>query len=58
MMKAYPEIASERFEKANLWIKYTIFKIRKYLKDDILEVGAGWGSFTKSYFIVKFGAIF
>jgi len=49
MMKAYPETASERFEKANLWIKYTIFKIRKYLKDDILEVGAGWGSFTKSY---------
>ena len=49
MIKAYPETASERFEKANFWIKYTIFKIRKYLKDDILEVGAGWGSFTKSY---------
>ena len=45
----YPEIALERFDKANLWIKYIIFKIRKFLKDDVLEVGAGCGSFTKGY---------
>ena len=49
MIKEYPEIALERFDGANLWIKYIIFKIRKFLKDDILEVGAGCGSFSKNY---------
>ena len=49
MIEQYPEIALERFDKANLWIKYVIFKIRKFLKDDVLEVGAGCGSFTLSY---------
>ena len=49
MIEKYPEIALERFDGANLWIKYIIFKIRKYLKDDVLEVGAGCGSFTKGY---------
>jgi len=49
MIEKYPEIALERFDKANLWIKYIILKIKRFLKDDILEVGAGCGSFTKSY---------
>ena len=49
MSEKYPEIALERFDKANLWIKYIIFKIRRFLKDDVLEVGAGCGSFTKAY---------
>ena len=49
MSEKYPEITLERFDKANLWIKYIIFKIRRFLKDDILEVGAGCGSFTKGY---------
>ena len=49
MSEEYPEIALERFDKANLWIKYIIFKISKFLKDDVLEVGAGCGSFTKGY---------
>ena len=49
MIEKYPEIALERFDKADLWIKYIILKIKKFLKDDILEVGAGCGSFTKSY---------
>ena len=49
MSEKYPEIALERFDKANLWIKYIIFKIRRFLKDDVLEVGAGCGSFTKGY---------
>ena len=49
MVEEYPEIALERFDKANIWIKYIILKISKFLKDDILEVGAGCGSFTKSY---------
>ena len=49
MSEKYPEIALERFDGANLWIKYIIFKIRRFLKDDMLEVGAGCGSFTKGY---------
>ena len=49
MIEKYPEIALERFDKANFWILYFIFKIRKFLKDDMLEVGAGCGSFTRGY---------
>ena len=49
MSEEYPEIALERFDKANLWIKYIIFKISRFMKDDVLEVGAGCGSFTKGY---------
>jgi len=49
MIEKYPEIALERFDKATFWILYFVFKIRKFLKDDILEVGAGCGSFTKGY---------
>ena len=49
MIEKYPEIALERFDKANFWILYFVFKIRKFLKDGILEVGAGCGSFTKVY---------
>ena len=56
MIKEYPEIALERFDKANIWIKYIILKIKKFLKDEILEVGAGCGSFTKSY-MKKFESI-
>ena len=54
MIEEYPEIALERFDKANIWIKYIIIKIKKFLKDDILEVGAGCGSFTKSYISLIF----
>ena len=49
MSEEYPEIALERFDKAEWWIKYVNTKIKRFLKDDILEVGAGFGSFTKSY---------
>ena len=49
MIEPYPELALERFDKAGLWIRYVIVKIKKFLKDDILEVGAGFGSFTKCY---------
>tara|TARA_Y100000310_G_C20688153_1_gene820447 strand:+ start:2415 stop:3125 length:711 start_codon:yes stop_codon:yes gene_type:complete len=45
----YPQIALECFDTANLWVKYIILQIKDYLKDNILEVGAGYGSFTKSY---------
>jgi len=46
----YPQIALERFDDANLWIKYIILQIKNYLKNNIVEVGAGCGSFTSSYF--------
>jgi len=34
MGEKYSGITLERFGKANLWIKYIIFKIRRFLKDD------------------------
>ncbi len=39
----------EIFDKAKIFQKYIFFKIKKYFKDDILEVGAGLGSFSKEY---------
>lgn len=48
-MEKYPQIALERFDKANIWIKYIIAQIHPCLKGNILEVGAGCGSFTESY---------
>ena len=48
-MLKYPRIVTERFDGANLHIKYCLMFIKKYLKKDILEVGAGCGSFTKIY---------
>ena len=45
----YPGQELENFERAHFWRKYIYFLIRNYLKDNILEVGAGIGSFTKNY---------
>ena len=45
----YPETITENFDIANFHIKYCLSFIKKYLKGDILEVGAGCGSFTKDY---------
>ena len=56
MIDEYPEIALERFDKANIWIKYIISQIGNFMEDQILEVGAGCGSFTKSY-MKKFKSI-
>ncbi len=44
MIDEYPEIALERFDKANIWIKYIILQIGNFMKDQILEVGAGCGT--------------
>tara|TARA_B100000963_G_scaffold361169_1_gene395227 strand:+ start:391 stop:1077 length:687 start_codon:yes stop_codon:yes gene_type:complete len=49
-MKNYPKTATERFDDANLHIKYCLSIIRKYIKGNILEVGAGCGSFTRNYY--------
>ena len=35
--------------KLFFWRKYIYFLVRKYLKNGLLEVGAGIGSFTKNY---------
>ena len=45
----YPGKELENFERAYIWRKYIYFLIKKYLKDNILEVGAVIGSFTKNY---------
>ena len=49
-MENYPETATERFDKANLHIKYCLSTIRKFINGDVLEIGAGCGSFTRNYF--------
>ena len=49
-MEHYPKIATERFDNANFHIKYCLSIIKKYIKGDIIEVGAGCGSFTRRYY--------
>ena len=44
-----PRNATERFDDANLHIKYCLSFLRKFIKGDVLEIGAGCGSFTKIY---------
>ena len=46
----YAGLELENFDRAHIWRKYIFFLIKKYFKDDFLEVGAGIGSFTKNYF--------
>jgi len=48
-MEKYPKLVTERFDNANLHINYCLAFINKYLEGDVLEVGAGCGSFTKNY---------
>ena len=48
-MKNYPETATERFDGANLHIKYCLHFVKKFIYGDILEVGAGCGSFSRGY---------
>ena len=45
----YPGKELEIFDKAIVWRKYIHALTKRYLKDNILEIGAGFGSFTKSY---------
>ena len=53
----YPENITENFDIANFHIKYCLSFIKKYLKGDILEVGAGCGSFTRNYLDEKFTSV-
>lgn len=47
---SYPEEITETFDDANFHIKYCLGFIRNYLSGDVLEIGAGCGSFTRNYF--------
>ena len=49
-MEQYPETATEIFDNANFHIKYCLSIIKKYIKGDVIEIGAGCGSFTRSYY--------
>ncbi len=49
-MKTYPLEATERFDNANFHIKYCLYFLKRYLFGNVLEVGAGCGSFTKNYY--------
>ena len=45
----YPGLELENFDKAVIWRKYIYLLIKKYINNNVLEVGAGTGSFTKNY---------
>ena len=45
----YPGTELDSFDKATIWRKYIYSKVKKFIKGDVLEVGAGIGSFTKNY---------
>ena len=45
----YPSLSTETFDNANFHIKYCLSFIKKYLKGNIAEIGAGCGSFTRHF---------
>ena len=49
----YPGAELENFDKASIWRKYIFLKIRKFIKGDVLEVGAGIGSLQNYSHLVK-----
>lgn len=46
----YPGKELEIFDKATIWRNYLYLKIKKFIGKNILEVGAGMGSFSKTYY--------
>jgi SAM-dependent methyltransferase len=53
----YPEKITEVFDGADFHIKYCLSFIKRYLHGDMLEVGAGCGSFTRHYENKKISSI-
>ena len=45
----YPGAELDSFDKATIWRKYIFLLIKKFIKGNVLEVGAGIGSFTNNY---------
>tara|TARA_B100001057_G_scaffold454288_1_gene499947 strand:- start:963 stop:1649 length:687 start_codon:yes stop_codon:yes gene_type:complete len=56
-MKKYPETATERFDNANFHIKYCLLSLKKFISGNIIEIGAGCGSFTRNYYNAKIKSI-
>ena len=44
----YPGLELENFDKATIWRKYIYLLVKKYISNNVLEVGAGIGSFTRN----------
>ena len=44
----YPGEELDNFDKATIWRKYIYLEIKKFIKGNVLEVGAGIGSFTRN----------
>ena len=49
-MENYPVEATEKFDDAKFHRKYCMSFIKKFIQGEVLEVGAGCGSFTRDYF--------
>ena len=49
-MKNYPSEATEKFDNAKFHRKYCMSFVKKFIQGEVLEVGAGCGSFTRDYF--------
>ena len=45
----YPGEELDNFDKATIWRKYIFFEVKKFISGNVLEVGAGIGSFTRNY---------
>ena len=56
-MEKYPETATERFDNANFHIKYCLLNLKKFISGNIIEIGAGCGSFTRNYYNPKIKSI-
>ena len=56
-MEKYPETATERFDNANFHIKYCLLSLKKFISGNIIEIGAGCGSFTRNYYNAKIKSI-
>ena len=49
-MENYPSEATEKFDNAKFHRKYCMSFVKKFIQGEVLEVGAGCGSFTRDYF--------
>lgn len=56
-MEKYPETATERFDNANFHIKYCLSNFKKFISGNVIEIGAGCGSFTRNYYNSKIKSI-
>ena len=55
--KKYPKIATERFDRARIWIKYIVNQTKFYMSKNVIEIGAGCGSFARAYYRKEFNTL-